>query len=61
MIMIQRNKHLWGWLASIQFAFVQLGDSMVRLLSLGLLNTNWVLKFVQYQGTKAIKERGAQK
>lgn len=59
MIGITVNKHLWGWWAGILFAFIQLGDSLVRLLSLGFLTTNWVAAFVQHQGRLAIIKKAS--
>ena len=57
MIGIKLNKQLWGWWAGILLALIQIGDSMVRLLTFGLFHTDWIAKFVQRQGRKFMYSR----
>lgn len=54
---IQISKINWGWKNNFLFAWVQFSDSLVRVLSFGVLSTTWVGDFVQNQGRKILREK----
>lgn len=51
------NKHQWGWKNNLIYGWGQLADSLVRVLSFGLLTTTWVSMFVRDEGLKYLRNQ----
>lgn len=49
------NRHPWGRWVNFLFALVQMGDSIVRVGSFGLLATYWTVDFSRHQAEKMIQ------
>jgi hypothetical protein len=52
--MIQVNKHPTGRLSNIGFGFMQLGDGIIRILSLGFLHSQFTLEYARRQAKRRI-------
>ena len=57
--MIQRNKHSAGRLSNVVFGLMQVGDGLVRVLSLGFAHSTLVLDYSRRQARLAIQKQKA--
>jgi hypothetical protein len=51
--MIERNRHVAGWIGNILFGLVTLADGLVRCLSLGFLHTRFPVEMARIQAKRA--------
>lgn len=52
---IQVNKNPAGWLNNMEFAICQLGDGLVRVLSIGFLFSDLILSQTRRASRRSIK------
>jgi type 1 glutamine amidotransferase len=52
---IERNKHSAGRVNNIMFGVCQLGDGLVRVVSLGFLHTRWTVNHARNSARRAIE------
>lgn len=53
--MIQRNKHSAGRLSNVVFGLAQIGDGLVRVLSLGFAHSTFSMDVARRQALRAIQ------